>query len=73
MIQADIDHQDLVFIARRAGDFERAFREGRVTMVIHLEGPSNIREDLSRVEILYGLGVRCMGIAYSRGPRRCAL
>jgi membrane dipeptidase len=67
MIQTDIDHQDLVFIARRAGDFERAFREGRVTMVIHLEGPPNIREDLSRVEILYGLGVRCMGIAYSRG------
>jgi membrane dipeptidase len=67
MIQADIDHQDLVFIAKRAGYFEKAFREGRVAMVIHLEGPPNIREDLSRVEILYGLGVRCMGIAYSRG------
>jgi len=67
MVQADIDHQDLVFVARRAGDFERAFREGRVAMVIHLEGPPNIREDLSRVDILYGLGVRCMGVAYSRG------
>ncbi|MGC9010439.1 MAG: dipeptidase [Sulfolobales archaeon] len=67
MIQADIDHQDLVFVARKAEDFEKAFREGRIAMVIHLEGPPNIREDLSRVDILYGLGVRCMGIAYSRG------
>ena len=67
MIQADIDHQDLVFVARKAEDFEKAFREGRIAMVIHLEGPPNIREDLSRIDILYGLGVRCMGIAYSRG------
>ncbi len=67
MFQADIDHQDLVFVARRSEDFEKAFREGRIAMVIHLEGPPNIREDLSKVDILYGLGVRCMGIAYSRG------
>ena len=67
MVQADIDHQDMVFIARRVEDFERAHREGRVAMVLHLEGPPRIGEDLSKIDILYGLGVRCMGIAYSRG------
>ena len=67
MVQADLDHQDLVFIARKASDIERAYREGRIAMVIHIEGPPNIREDISRIDILYGLGVRCMGIAYSRG------
>ncbi len=67
VVRADIDHQDLVFIAGRASDIEKAYREGRIAMVIHLEGPPNIREDISRVDILYGLGVRCMGIAYSRG------
>lgn len=67
MVQADLDHQDLVFVARRASDIEKAYREGRIAMVIHIEGPPNIREDISRVDILYGLGVRCMGVAYSRG------
>jgi membrane dipeptidase len=67
MVQADLDHQDLVFIARRVEDFEKAHREGRIAMVLHLEGPPRVGEDLLKIDILYGLGVRCMGIAYSRG------
>ncbi len=67
MIQADIDQQDLVFVAKKASDIEKAYNEGKIAMVIHIEGAPDIREDISRVDILYGLGVRCMGIAYSRG------
>lgn len=65
--RADIDHQDLVFIATNAEDFVRAHEEGKIAAVLHLEAPPHIGEDLIKVDILYGLGVRCMGITYSKG------
>jgi membrane dipeptidase len=65
--RADLDHQDLLFVATRAEDFLRAHREGRIAVVIHLEGPPRIGDDLTKVDVLYGLGVRCMGVTYSRG------
>ncbi|MEM0038624.1 MAG: membrane dipeptidase [Zestosphaera sp.] len=65
--RADIDHQDLVFIATNAEDFRRAHGEGRIAMVLHLEAPPHIGEDLAKVDMLYGFGVRCMGITYSKG------
>ncbi|MDK2384501.1 MAG: membrane dipeptidase, partial [Candidatus Korarchaeota archaeon] len=67
MFASDIDHQDLLFIARRAGDAVRAHGEGRIAVYLHLEGPPRIGGDIDKVDVLYGLGVRCMGIAYSRG------
>jgi len=67
VLRSDIDHQDFVFIAKKGEDFEKAFKDGKVAMVLHLEGAPHIREDLIRVDILYGLGVRCMGVTYSRG------
>jgi len=65
--RADIDHQDMVFIATKAEDFIRARNEGKIAMVLHLEAPPHIGEDFIKVDILYGLGVRCMGITYSKG------
>jgi membrane dipeptidase len=65
--RADLDHQDLLFVATRAEDFLRAHREGRIAVVIHLEGPPRIGDNLTKVDVLYGLGVRCMGVTYSRG------
>jgi membrane dipeptidase len=67
IFSSDLDHQDLLFVARRAEDAVRAHEEGRIAVYIHLEGPPRIGEDLDKVDVLYGLGVRCMGIAYSRG------
>jgi len=65
--RADIDHQDMLFVATKAEDFVRAHREGKIAVVLHLEAPPRIGGDLVKVDILYGLGVRCMGVAYSRG------
>jgi len=65
--RADIDHQDMVFIATKAEDFVRAHNEGRIAMVLQLEAPPRIGEDIIKIDILYGLGIRCMGITYSKG------
>ncbi|MCR6623834.1 MAG: dipeptidase [archaeon YNP-LCB-024-027] len=67
MFTSDIDHQNLAFIVRRVEDVEKAHREGKIGVVIHMEGTPRIGEEIDRVDVLYGLGVRCMGITYSKG------
>jgi len=64
--QSDIDHQDLVFVARKVEDIERAHASGKIAMVLSIEAPPKIGEDLSKLDVLYGLGVRVMGIVYSK-------
>jgi len=61
----DLAHQDLLLHCRRVEDIERAHREERIAFVVSLEGSAMIENELDRIEILYGLGVRAMGIAYS--------
>lgn len=64
---SDIAHQDMVFLATTTEDILRAKREGKVAFVISLEGAAMIENELDRLDVLYGFGVRCMGIAYSEG------
>ena len=62
---SDIAHQDLVYRAERLADLERAKPEGRIAFVACLEAATPIENELDRVDVLYGLGVRVMGITYS--------
>ena len=62
---SDIAHQNMVIIARTIEDIKRAKREGKIAMIASLEGAAQIENEVDRVDVLYGLGVRCMGIAYS--------
>jgi membrane dipeptidase len=62
---SDIAHQDFVIRGERVEDIERAHREGKIALVLHIEGAMPIENELDRVDILYGLGVRCMGLVYS--------
>jgi membrane dipeptidase len=62
---ADIAHQEFVVHCRRVEDIERAHREGRLAWVAALEAATPIENELDRLDILYGLGVRLMGVVYS--------
>ncbi len=62
---SDIAHQDMVIVARTFDDILRAKKEGKIAMVPTLEAATQIENEVDRVDVLYGLGVRCMGIAYS--------
>ncbi|MEJ2216362.1 MAG: membrane dipeptidase [Gemmatimonadota bacterium] len=62
---ADLAHQDLVVPALRVSDIRHAHDEGRVAWVAAMEGAAMIENDIDRLDILYGLGVRSLGIAYS--------
>ncbi len=61
----DLAHQDFVVHCKSVDDILRAHREERVAFIVSLEGAAMIENELDRIEILYGLGVRAMGIAYS--------
>jgi membrane dipeptidase len=65
MRQADIAHQDEVMVVRTLADIATAKREGKVGVVFGLEAATPIENELDRLDVLYGLGVRQIGIAYS--------
>ena len=62
---SEIAHQDFVIRAERVKDIIRAHEEGRVAFIPGIESSTPIEQDIDRIDVLYGLGVRMMGIAYS--------
>jgi len=62
---SDFDHQDMVYVARTIDDLYRAKREGKIAFVATLESATPVENEIDRVDVLYGLGIRCMGITYS--------
>ncbi len=62
---SDIAHQEMVVLATTTEDITRAKANGQIAFVVSLEGAAMIENELDRIDILYGLGVRCLGIAYS--------
>ena len=64
---ADLAHQDFVVKAESLADIEDARRTGRVAHIFGLEAATMIENEIDRIDVLYGFGVRQMGIAYSEG------
>jgi membrane dipeptidase len=64
---SDIAHQDMVKLALTTDDIRAAKRDGRIAFVVSLEGAAMIENELDRIDVLYGLGMRSLGIAYSEG------
>ncbi|WP_283133484.1 dipeptidase [Rhizohabitans arisaemae] len=62
---SDIAHQDYVVHATSVRDIRAAKENGRLALVAGLEAATMIENELDRIDILYGFGVRQMGIAYS--------
>jgi membrane dipeptidase len=65
MRQADLAHQRDVTVIRTVEDIDAAHRDGRVGLVFGLEAATPIENEIDRLDVLYGLGLRQIGIAYS--------
>jgi membrane dipeptidase len=63
----DLAHQDFLIHATGVEDIHRAHAEGRLAWVASMEGAAMIENELDRIELLYGFGVRALGITYSEG------
>ncbi|MFX0108027.1 MAG: dipeptidase, partial [Candidatus Hodarchaeota archaeon] len=65
----DIAHQDFVIHCKRVDDIIAAFETGRLAWVAVLESSSCIENEVDRIDVLYGLGIRSMGLVYSESNR----
>jgi membrane dipeptidase len=65
MRQADIAHQSHVVVIRTLEEIHAAHAAGTVGLLFGLEAATPIGNDLDKLDVLYGLGIRQIGIAYS--------
>ena len=61
----DIAKQDTVYIAHTYQDLLKAKQSNRIAILPSLEAASILENEVDRVDVLYGLGIRCMGITYN--------
>ena len=58
-------HQDFIVHCKTVDDIFAAKKEGKISMVFVIEGAAPIENEVDRIDILYGLGVRQLGVTYS--------
>lgn len=62
---ADLAHQSYAVHAKTVADIRAAKAAQQLAMVFCVESATPIENELDRIDVLYGLGIRQMGIAYS--------
>jgi membrane dipeptidase len=62
---SDIAHQDFIVRGETVADIRRAKANGQIAFIASLEAATAIENEVDRLDILYGLGIRSSGIAYS--------
>lgn len=61
----DLAHQDFVIRCEGVADIILAHDDGKIALVPALESCTMIENELDRIDILYGFGIRMMGLVYS--------
>lgn len=61
----DIAHQDFLVHCKTVDDIFAAKAAGKIAWVACVEGAACIENEVDRIDILYGLGVRQLGVTYS--------
>ena len=62
---SDLAHQKLVTHCKTVQDIKNANMNGKIAMVFCLESATPVENELDRFDVLYGLGIRSMGVCYS--------
>ena len=64
-LQLDLEKEpEMATLATTAADFERAHREGKVAMLLNIEGAEGLQGDLDLLHIYHQLGVRSLGLTW---------
>jgi len=61
----DLAHQDYAIVGRSVSDILSAHRDGQLAVIFGMESATPLENEIDRLDILYGLGIRQVGIAYS--------
>jgi membrane dipeptidase len=62
---ADLAHRSDVVVARTLEDLRTAQSSGRLAFILGTESAGFIENELDRIDVLYGFGVRQMGLVYA--------
>ena len=62
---SDVAHSSVVFLGLSVEDIERAHATGTIALIASIEGAAPIENELDRIDVLYGIGVRMLGVTYS--------
>jgi membrane dipeptidase len=65
--RCDLAHQRDLIVAQTLAEITSAHRDHRVALILGLESSTPIESEIDRIEVLYGLGCRQLGITYSQG------
>ncbi|WP_232702485.1 dipeptidase [Halobacterium wangiae] len=65
MRAADQAHSDYAVRAGSVADIDRARDEGKLAFVPALESSAMVENELDRIDLLYGMGIRLMGVTYN--------
>src|SRR5262245_42051247 len=61
---AEVEESTHFILARTADDIRRAKREGKIALVIYLEGGAPLEQEISYLRNFYRLGLRCLGLTH---------
>jgi membrane dipeptidase len=61
----DISHQNYVIVGQGIEDIKEAHKEGKMALIPAFESCTMIENEIDRLDVLYGFGVRMLGITYS--------
>lgn len=61
---SDLAHQDFAMHCRKVEDIIYAHETGRVAIIFGIESLTPIENEVDRIDVLYGLGLRSMGVTY---------
>ncbi|MGD0803124.1 MAG: membrane dipeptidase [Candidatus Bathyarchaeia archaeon] len=62
---SDIHHQNMIVPVLRVQDIMNAKKNGKIGVVLCIESATPCENEVDRLDVLYGFGVRSMGICYS--------
>ncbi len=61
---AEVEASEHFILARTTADIRRAKREGKIAVVICLEGGAPLEQEISYLRNFYRLGLRCLGLTH---------
>lgn len=65
-LKQDIESLDDVFLVEKGGDIDKVLEEGKIGILLYMEGLDCIGEDIDRLDTLHDLGVRGAALTWSR-------
>ncbi len=66
LFKAVEESNEQVILAKKAVDIKKARDEGKLAVILSMEGAEGLEEDLAALRMLHRLGLRIVGIAWSR-------